>query len=63
MRILYEKFHIFHFQKTIVSEESIRGNTVSYFYVRKLPFSKIAQLPEQIFFKLTDMRAKKGSVS
>ena len=28
MRKLYENFHIFHFQKRIVSAETIRGNTV-----------------------------------
>jgi hypothetical protein len=28
MRKLYESFHIFHFQKRIVSAESKRGNTV-----------------------------------
>ena len=28
MRKLYENFHILHFQKRIVSEETIRGNTV-----------------------------------
>ena len=28
MRKLYENFHIFHFQKQIVSAETIRGNTV-----------------------------------
>ena len=28
MRKLYENFHIFHFQKSIVSAETIRGNTV-----------------------------------
>jgi hypothetical protein len=29
MRKLYENFHIFYFQKRIVSAETIRGNTVS----------------------------------
>ena len=29
MRKLYENFHILHFQKRIVSAETIRGNTVS----------------------------------
>ena len=29
MRKLYENFHIFHFQKRIVSAETIRGNTVN----------------------------------
>jgi hypothetical protein len=28
MRKLYENFHILHFQKRIVSAETIRGNTV-----------------------------------
>ena len=28
MRTLYESFHIFHFQKRIVSTETIRGNTI-----------------------------------
>jgi hypothetical protein len=31
MRKLYENFHIFHFQKRIVSAETIRGNTVTVF--------------------------------
>ena len=29
MRKLYENFHILHFQKRIVSAETIRGNTVA----------------------------------
>ena len=29
MQKLYENFHIFHFQKKVVSVETIRGNTVS----------------------------------
>ena len=29
MRKLYENFHIFHFQKRIVSVETIRGNMVN----------------------------------
>jgi hypothetical protein len=28
MRKLYENFHVLHFQKRIVSAETIRGNTV-----------------------------------
>jgi hypothetical protein len=28
MRKLYENFHIFHFQKRIVSAETVRGNTI-----------------------------------
>ena len=31
MRKLYENFHIFHFQKRIVSSETILGNTVPIF--------------------------------
>ena len=34
MRKLYENFHIFHFQKRIVSAETIRGNMV--FIVQQL---------------------------
>ena len=29
MQKIYENFHIFHFQKRIVSAETIRGNTVN----------------------------------
>ena len=28
MQKLYENFHIFHFQKRMVSDETIRGNTI-----------------------------------
>jgi hypothetical protein len=34
MRKLYENFHIFHFQKRIVSVETIHGNTVCYNLVK-----------------------------
>ena len=30
MRKLYDNFHIFHFQKRIVSSKTIRGNTILY---------------------------------
>jgi hypothetical protein len=33
MKKLYENFHIFHFQKRIVSAETIRGYTVVNFFV------------------------------
>ena len=42
MRKLYENFHIFHFQKRIVSAKTIRGNTVltklSVVSCRAIPF-------------------------
>jgi hypothetical protein len=42
MRKLYANFHIFYFQKRIVSAETIRGNTVAYFdpikYIYKIKF-------------------------
>ena len=43
MRKMYENFHIFHFQKRIVSAETICGNTVYYSQLilsLTLPFSK-----------------------
>ena len=35
MRKLYENFHIFHFQKRIVSAETIRGKTVTQTQIKK----------------------------
>ena len=43
MRKLYENFHIFHFQKRIVSAETIRGNTVALFDIQSKPKSPIGQ--------------------
>ena len=34
MRKLCENFHIFHFQKSIVSAETIRGNKVIFFFLK-----------------------------
>ena len=51
MRKLYENFHIFNFQKRIVSAETIRGNTVNIFPVF-LGELKTTQFPELKKLKL-----------
>jgi hypothetical protein len=45
MRKLYENFHIFHFQKRIVSAETIRGNTVFIQGPIQGPIDRITRLP------------------
>ena len=43
MRKLYENFHIFYFQKRIVSTETIRGNSVPVLRLKYFIFSKQGQ--------------------